>query len=99
MKLPDDGSSELRAFPFAPGASPFRIKGVAYRGHLEYAQAHVPGGVAGMLADLGDPRLRAFFEQRFLASTFYDVVPLAIAGIVCGARAGQSFLEFVRTRT
>ena len=99
MKLTDDGASELRSFPFAPGASPFRIKGVAYRGHLEYVEANVPGGVPGMLEDLGDPRLREFFQQNFLAASFYDVVPLAIAGIVCGARTGQTFLEFVRTRT
>lgn len=99
MELRGDGAAELISLPFAPGESPFRVKGTAYRGHLEYTEKNVAGGVAGMLADFRDPRLRHFFEQPFLAATLYDVFPLAIAGIVCAARVGQPFLEFVRVRS
>jgi hypothetical protein len=94
-----DGAAELLALPIAPGDSPFRVKGVAFRGHLDYVAAHVPGGVDGMLADFADPRLRSFFSQPFLAASFYDVFPLAIAGIVCAKRCGVEYLEFVRMRT
>jgi hypothetical protein len=99
VQIHGDGATELLSLPLAPGDAPFRVKGVAYRGHLEYVAANVPGGIPGMLEDLGDPNLRVFFEQPFLAASFYDVFPLAIAGIVCARRSGTSFLEFVRVRT
>lgn len=100
MKAPSDlaldGSKPL---PFPPGESPFRIKGVAYRGHLDYVVEHVPGGVPDMLDGFRDPALRAFFEQRFLPSTFYDILPLVVAGYVCARQCRTTFNEFVRTRS
>jgi hypothetical protein len=85
--------------PFAPGASPFRLKGTGYRGHMQYAEANVPGGVSAMIAGLRDPRLRAFFEQPFLASSWYDILPLLPAGRVCAKLLGTSYDEYLRTRT
>lgn len=90
---------ELRRLRFAPGDSPFRIKGNGYRGHLQYVEQHLPGGVAAMLDAFDDPELRAFFEQTFLASAFYDVLPLAHAGLVCADISGMSFYDFVYERT
>ncbi|HLU48953.1 MAG TPA: hypothetical protein VK116_12750, partial [Planctomycetota bacterium] len=46
-----------------------------------------------------DPEIARFFEQTFLASSFYDVMPLAHAGVVCADLAGIGFYEFVRRRT
>src|SRR5690606_38162592 len=68
-----DGAAELAALPFAPGEAPFRVKGTAHRGHLEYVAQHVPGGVAAMCEAFEDPRQRAFFAQPFLAASLYDV--------------------------
>lgn len=93
-----DGAAELAALPFPPGEAPFRVKGTAYRGHLEYVEQHVPGGVAAMCDAFDDPRHRAFFGQPFLAASLYDVFPLALAGVVCGKLTGQSYLDFVRVR-
>jgi hypothetical protein len=93
-----DGAAELAALPFAPGEAPFRVKGTAYRGHLEYVEQHVPGGVAAMCEAFDDPRHRAFFGQPFLAASLYDVFPLALAGVVCGRLTGQPYLDFVRVR-
>lgn len=90
---------ELRRLRFAPGESPFRIKGNGYRGHLQYVEKNLPGGIEAMLDAFDDPRLRAFFEQTFLASAFYDVLPLAHAGLVCADISGKTFYDFVYERT
>ncbi len=85
--------------PFPPGQSPFRIKGMAYRGHMKYAAERLPGGVAAMLDGLDDPALRAFFEQSFLAASWYDILPLLPAGRVCARLAGTSYEEYLVARS
>jgi hypothetical protein len=75
------------------------MKGVTFRGHMDYVEEHVPGGVAAMLAAFKDRRLADFFGQTFLPSSFYDVVPLITAGYVCARLSGRTFPEFVRTRS
>jgi len=90
---------ESRPLPFRPGESPFRVKGVAYRGHLEYVSEHVPGGVDEMLRGFRDPALPGFFAQKFLPSTYYDIIPLIVAGYVCARQSRKSFSEFVRIRS
>jgi hypothetical protein len=93
-----DGTQLLAALPFAPGQSPFRIKGVSYRGHLEYVALRVPGGFDAMQAAFDDPRLRRFFEQPFLAGSYYDIFPLLHAGVACAKIVGTDYLSFVTTR-
>jgi hypothetical protein len=93
-----DGAAELAALPFAPGEAPFRVKGTAYRGHLEYVEQHVEGGIAAMCDAFDDPRHGEFFRQPFLAASLYDVFPLAVGGVICGRLTGQPYLEFVRVR-
>lgn len=97
--LKDDGVALLQRIAFAPGESPFKIKGVAYRGHMEYVEKHVPGGNAAVIQQLGADRFDAFFNQPFLAASLYDVFPLAQAGVACGQLCGTSFLGFVAQRT
>ncbi len=90
----------LRGMSFAPGASPFHVKGLAYRGHLAYAERFVPGGNRAILGALeADAQLEAFFAQSFLASSRYDVMPLALAGIGASRVTGLSFHQFVRIRS
>ena len=98
LRFVNDGSRELLSLPFDPGESPFRMKGTAFRGHLDYVAQHVPGGVDAMLGAL-EPKGRAFFEQPFLAASLYDVFPLAVAGIACGRLTSQGYLDFVRVRS
>lgn len=90
---------ESRPLPFRPGEGPFRMKGGAFRGHLEYVAEHVPGGVEEMLKGFRDPALVAFFQQKFLPSTFYDIIPLVVAGYVCARQSRKSFSEFLRMRS
>lgn len=100
VELWDGGVSLLESIPFAPGTSPFRVKGTAYRGHLDYVARRAPGGVEAMLERMDERQgMRAFYEQPFLASSLYDVFPLAWGGVVGGAMMGTSYLDFVRIRT
>ena len=76
------------------------MKGIAYRGHLAYAERFVRGGNAAILSAVSsDAQLEAFFSQGFLASTRYDVLPLALAGIGAARVTGLSFHQFVRIRS
>jgi hypothetical protein len=90
---------ESKPLPFRPGEGPFHIKGVAYRGHLDYVAEHVPGGVEEMLGGFRDPALVEFFGQKFLPSSYYDIIPLIAAGYVCARQSRKAFSEFVRVRT
>lgn len=95
MSEPIDESKPL---PFPPGEGPFRIKGGAYRGHLDYVAEHVPGGVEEMLRGFRDPALATFFTQKFLPSTYYDILPLVVAGYVCARQSRKTYSEFLRIR-
>jgi hypothetical protein len=62
--------------PFPPGQSPFHIKGEFYRQMGEWLAFHdgkCEGGVTRALERAG---LTAFAGQAFLASSYYDVLPL-----------------------
>lgn len=61
---------------FAPGESPFRAKGTIYTGLIASTDTRCPGGTAAVLAAIEDSKLRAFFEQHFLAASWYDLFPL-----------------------
>ena len=89
---------EYERLPFAPGAAPFRVKGVAYRGHGDYVERYVAGGMQAQLDAVVEPRLRAFLGQTFLASSWYDVFPLVGGGYVCGRITGRALPGFLRTR-
>lgn len=90
---------DYEKFPKPPGQNPFRIKGTAYRGHMAYVAEHLPGGVPAMLAIVADPALREFYQQTFLAASFYDLYPLVAAGSICARMANVSLDKFVGVRT
>jgi hypothetical protein len=96
--MPDD-LEWYEHLPFPPGESPFQIKGVAYKGHISYVDQYVPGGMAGSIEMLHDPRLRAFYAQPFLAASMYDVFPLVAMGYVCARITGKTFPDFLRIRS
>ena len=89
---------DYERLPFPPGESPFHVKGNAYRGHVEYTDKHVPGGMKAAIERIQDEKLRAFFAQPFLASSWYDIFPLVAIGFVCARLAGRSFPDFLRAR-
>ncbi|MEZ4370496.1 MAG: hypothetical protein R3B07_06705 [Polyangiaceae bacterium] len=65
------------SLPFPAGESPFRQKGSAWLGDLDYLAEVVPGGLPALQASL-DPALRSFVASPFRASDWYDVFPSAL---------------------
>lgn len=59
------------------GTSPFHVKGVLYLGTQKYFQTEVPDGLSRLAATLDDPAVRDFIQQKFLPSSWYDVLPVA----------------------
>jgi hypothetical protein len=101
----DGGVAALLSLPFPVGEAPFRIKGNAYRGHLDFVDQELPGGRKAQaeafraLHPVHGEQWVTYFEQTFLSSGWYDAYPLAVAGIACGRVLGESFLEFAYRRT
>ena len=59
---------------YAPGQSPYRVKGLVYRNTLADIDAATREKI---LDDIEDAAMRAFFRQPFLAGTMVDVLPHA----------------------
>ena len=92
-------ASAIRAIaplPCAPGASPFHIKGMSYRGLLRLIDKVVPGGLDAFCAAVSDPRLSAFVRQPFLASARYDILPFLPIFATLARIVDVPFERFVR---
>lgn len=88
----------VEEFCSAPGASPFRIKGVAWRDTIA-RHDELPGGSAAVRALLPSDAHRRFYEQTFLASGWYDVMPMLFADAAAAKVAGVSFERSLRQGT
>jgi hypothetical protein len=75
--------------PVAPGESPFHIRGLYYDRLIAYIKK--AGKLEGVLSSLDDPRVRAFAEQRFSWTGWFDVLP---AVPICAAFARCISEEF-----
>ena len=85
--------------PFAPGASPFHSKGLVYGGAREYWSQRVPGGLPGLRAALtatGDAELARFLDTPFVASGWYDALPVVPLSAVAARLAGVPQAQLVR---
>jgi serine/threonine protein kinase len=87
---------ELRRLPCPAGSSPFRIKGMPYRGLVHFARTALPGGLDALCEQLDDDSLRQFVRQPFLATSRYDVLPFVPLSATLARMVGTSFDEFVR---
>jgi hypothetical protein len=81
---------------FEPGKGPFHVKGVTYRNLFDYLEEHLEGGRVRLLDALGDPALRAFADQPFLASSLYDVMPIQGMCETAATLMGKPLAAFVR---
>jgi hypothetical protein len=89
----------MRALPFKPGTSPFRINGVFYIGLRRYIEERTPRGLDGLTAALDDADLSAFARQTFLATSYYDLLPIVPLTEMLARLQKKSFAEFVRRRS
>src|SRR6185312_17279254 len=91
----------MTAAPSPPpfGESAFHVKGVIYLGTRAFFDAQVPGGYAGLVSAIHDPALRAFFTQPFLASSWYDVLPVAPLIEIEARVMGLSLEDYLGRRT
>lgn len=62
--------------PFAPGSSPFHIKGEFYRQMLPAIAHHDEKSQGAVTAIIEREGLREFASQPFLSSALYDVLPM-----------------------
>jgi hypothetical protein len=85
--------------PFAPGQSPFHIKGVVYHATHQYFADEVTGGLEALWAQLPDPALLAFAQQKFLPSSWYDVLPIAQLISAESRAARQTLRVYLRARS
>lgn len=82
--------------PFEPGESPFHCKGILYLDTLAFFDERVPGGRDALFADIGEPKLRAFFGQHFVVGGWYDVFPLLALQSVAASALAMPYLEVIR---
>ncbi|MEO8798927.1 MAG: hypothetical protein ABI551_13650 [Polyangiaceae bacterium] len=78
--------SPAEGVSFPIGRSPFRVKGVLYLGTLGFFEQTVRGGSQALFDEIQSPELLAFIQQKFLPSSWYDVMP-ALPLIEAEARA------------
>jgi hypothetical protein len=83
--------------PCLPGASPFHIKGLSYRGLVRQIEALE--GLDRFCDALGDAALQAFVRQPFLASGRYDILPFFPLTHAFAHLRGVRFEDFVRAST
>ena len=84
---------------FSPGKSPFHAKGLVYSGAREYWQQRVPGGIDAVRAALvatGDAELAGFLDTRFVASSWYDALPIVPLSAVAARLGGVPHAQLVR---
>lgn len=84
--------------PFAPGDSPFRIKGIAFRETLDQI-AKEPDGLARVRAQLPRDDLRRFFEQPFVVGGWYDVFAMTQLDGAAARVFGMTYEAWLREST
>lgn len=82
--------------PCPPGESPFRIKGIAYRGLLLLVEERVAGGLDAVCEAMNDERMAAFVRQPFLAATRYDILPMLPLNAALAELLGRPLGTFSR---
>lgn len=82
--------------PPTQAPAPFRCKGLVYQGARDFYDRTVPGGSAAVAEGLTDPVARALFQQRFLAASHYDVLPIVGISVTAARLAKMPWKELVQ---
>jgi hypothetical protein len=87
------------ALPYAPGESPFHVRGAVYVAALDHAERNVVGGVRRVREACTDPALRDFIERRFDSGGWYDVLPMSPLSEVIAQLMGVETSRYLYERT
>lgn len=80
---------------FAPGESPFKVKGSICRGCADYVSEHVRGGMPAVLAAVPNDAVRRCLDAPFLASVWYDAFVLNALLLSAAKVEGLGFDAFL----
>jgi hypothetical protein len=83
--------------PVDPGTSPFHVRGLYYSRLLDHAKS-LPGGRDAFFAELEDPRVRTFLEQKFAWSEWYDALPTMPCHVALARARKADFEKMTRER-
>src|SRR5262245_20707908 len=90
---------EAQAGMYAAGTSPCHVRGGADLSAVDHVAKYVPGGVQGVRSACSDPALREFLDQRFDASCWYDVLPMAPLSELLAKLNGMDVERYLLERT
>ncbi len=86
--------------PIAPprpvGENPFHAKGSVFRSTALILEKYVDGGLQAVLQRVGDPALRAFWEQPLLAGAWYDVFGMVMTVREIARMRGVPYFKVVQ---
>lgn len=85
----------IEALPVAPGLSSFQVKGVAYRGLVEFLKGRDDGLWQGVLGGL-DGALAEFCSQPFMAASWYDALPMRPLTFAVARQLGMPYRVYLR---
>jgi hypothetical protein len=81
-----------------PSAEPrYRVKGLVYMRTYSFFEEKFPGRLE-LIGRLLDPPVKAFFAQTFLASGWYDALPIAPLVIAEASLCAQSVPDYLEAR-
>lgn len=83
---------------YAPGESPFHVRGSTYLGMRDYVKAKIPGGMDAVAGALPDGPHREFVRQVFVAVGWYDALPIRPITEIIAKLERRSWEESVRAR-
>jgi hypothetical protein len=88
-------SASVSELPFAPGQSPFRMKGMVWLGVMAFVEERIRGGTDAVFAEL-EPAFTDFLGQMFLATSWYDVFPILALAEAAAKVLNVDRLEYVK---
>jgi hypothetical protein len=84
--------------PIPAGTSPFHVRGFYYTRLFQRA-GKLPGGLAALRAQITDPTVRTFMDQKFGWNGWYDVFPTMPLYVAIARLASKDFESTVREAT
>ena len=83
---------------YAPGESPFHVRGSTYLGMRDHVKANIPGGMDAVAGALPDGPHREFVRQMFVAVGWYDALPIRPITEVIAKLERRPWEQSVRAR-